>query len=407
MKNFKEIRETVSLDEAKTIKIVADTNSRKYKEGEVIKTFPETDKGLTQAMTFQKTVKDKLGIDTKMIRESSDLDEARSPRPPKMKGNDGPYTRRQIEKAAKEAKVDIGAKSRMMMALRKMNESVELDEVSAKLARKAAAASAAKSFEYGSSAYGPGSDKETDRLDKKADKARAHVQKRQGDKGVKKVDRMTGKLIYGRNEEVELDEGRGEALKAFEALVKRGGIDRATFQKAYDLYKATKFNELKKLIRDADTDVSEAIADLIQRHDSKAFNSMYPKAKSGDYLRNITRESAELDELSIDTMKSYRQKAADDVAKNKKPEQRTKGAVKATGKIYKKELGNLHRKEETDVEEMSTLTKIKAKIARGVRGPSKKATPAMFRQTGKSARKVQKGAEKSKQYEIGRKARES
>jgi len=78
-------------------------------------------------------------------------------------------------------------------------EGVELDEISAKLARKAAAASQAKSFEYGSSAYGPGADKETDRLDKKADKARAHVQKRQGKKGTDKVDRMTGKLIYGRS----------------------------------------------------------------------------------------------------------------------------------------------------------------------------------------------------------------
>ena len=80
----------------------------------------------------------------------------------------------------------------------------QLDEISAKLARKAAASSAAKNFEYGSSAYGPGADKEMDRLDKKADKARAHVQKRQGDKGVKKVDRMTGKLIYGRNESVDI-----------------------------------------------------------------------------------------------------------------------------------------------------------------------------------------------------------
>jgi hypothetical protein len=44
------------------------------------------------------------------------LDEAA----PKLKGNDGPYTRQQIEKAAKEAKVDIGAKARMMMALRKV-----------------------------------------------------------------------------------------------------------------------------------------------------------------------------------------------------------------------------------------------------------------------------------------------
>jgi len=106
-----------------------------------------------------------------------------------------------------------------------------------------------------------------------------------------KADKVGGKYEVLRYvESVDLDEGRGDALKAFESLVKRGGIDRATFQKAYDLYKATKFNELKKLIRNADTDVSEAIADLIQRHDSKAFNSMYPKAKSGDYLRNIVKE---------------------------------------------------------------------------------------------------------------------
>ena len=50
------------------------------------------------------------------LAEGVELDEAA----PKLKGNDGPYTRQQIEKAAKEAKVDIGAKSRMMMALRNM-----------------------------------------------------------------------------------------------------------------------------------------------------------------------------------------------------------------------------------------------------------------------------------------------
>lgn len=89
-------------------------------------------------------------------------------------------------------------------------EAEQIDEISRKLARKAAASSAAKNFEYGSSAYGPDADKEMDRLDKKADKARAHVQKRQGSKGLKKVDRMTGKLIYGKSrafEEVELEEG--------------------------------------------------------------------------------------------------------------------------------------------------------------------------------------------------------
>jgi len=93
----------------------------------------------------------------------------------------------------------------------------QLDEISAKLARKAAASSAAKSFEYGSSAYGPGTDKEAERLDKKADKARAHVQKRQGDKGVRKVDKKTGKLIYGKYESVAHEKwGYGEVIEESE-----------------------------------------------------------------------------------------------------------------------------------------------------------------------------------------------
>ena len=127
-------------------------------------------------------------------------------------------------------------------------------------------------------------------------KEREEKRKRDDRAGETQHQRMMRK-VYGnmmgglKKEEVELEEGRGEALKAFESLVKRGGIDRATFQKAHDLYKGAKFAELKKLIANADTDVSEAIADLIQRHDSKAFNSMYPKAKSGDYLRNITKEN--------------------------------------------------------------------------------------------------------------------
>jgi hypothetical protein len=48
--------------------------------------------------------------------ESVEMDEAA----PKLRGNNGPYTGRQIEAAAKKAKVDIGAKARMMMALREM-----------------------------------------------------------------------------------------------------------------------------------------------------------------------------------------------------------------------------------------------------------------------------------------------
>lgn len=76
IKQIKDVmRESVELDEEKVIKIVADTNTRKYKEGEVIKTFPETKAGLTRAMVFQKTVKDRYGAETTMVRESVELDE--------------------------------------------------------------------------------------------------------------------------------------------------------------------------------------------------------------------------------------------------------------------------------------------------------------------------------------------
>jgi len=76
IKQIKDVmREEVELDEEKVIKIVADTNTRKYKEGEVLKTFPETKAGLTKAMVFQKTVKDRYGAETKMVRESVELDE--------------------------------------------------------------------------------------------------------------------------------------------------------------------------------------------------------------------------------------------------------------------------------------------------------------------------------------------
>lgn len=89
----------------------------------------------------------------------------------------------------------------------------QLDEISAKLARKAAAASGAKHYEYSSSAYGPGADKESDRLEKKADKARAHVQKRQGDKGSDKVDRLTNKLVFGRSRMESVEEAKNAPSK--------------------------------------------------------------------------------------------------------------------------------------------------------------------------------------------------
>jgi hypothetical protein len=92
---------------------------------------------------------------------------------------------------------------------------------------------------------------------------------------------------------VEIEEGRNDVVKALADKAKTGGIDKADFKKAHDLYKAAKLQDLKKLIKGLDTDVAEYIADVISRHDSKAFNSMYPKAKSGDHLAKIIREDAQ------------------------------------------------------------------------------------------------------------------
>lgn len=111
--------------------------------------------------------------------------------------------------AMKDAKRDMKAKGATKgMADVKMDEDTQLDEISPKLARKAAAASAAKSFEYGSSAYDDESQKNADRLDKKSDKAYAHVMKRQGQRGVDKTNRLASKLIFGKSrymESVDLD----------------------------------------------------------------------------------------------------------------------------------------------------------------------------------------------------------
>ena len=59
----------------------------------------------------------------------------------------------------------------------------------------------------------------------------------------------------------------------------------------------------------------------------------------------MARESVELDELSNDTLKSYRKKAVDDVASGKKTDKRVKGVERSSMKIRRKEFSNLYRKE--------------------------------------------------------------
>lgn len=144
----------------------------------------------------------------------------------------------QIEKIKK----GLSKHKQVAAVLRRQNEEVEqIDEISAKLARKAAAASSAKSFDYSSSAYGDGAEKEADRLDKKSDKAYAHVMKRQGQRGVDKTNRLAGKLIYGKSrwsESVEVDEAMGPKppkLKGNSGPYTRQQIEKAAKEAKVDI----------------------------------------------------------------------------------------------------------------------------------------------------------------------------
>lgn len=113
------------------------------------------------------------------------------------------------------------------------------------------------------------------------------------------------------------------AAKALEKLSKTGGIDQKDFKKAHDLYKNRKLVALKKFIKDLDTEPSEAIAAAIMNNDSRSFNSMYPRAKAGQYLRSIIMDEYdyELEEGSETWEAGYKRR----VVKTSKPEHKEKG----------------------------------------------------------------------------------
>ena len=90
--------------------------------------------------------------------------------------------------------------------------------------------------------------------------------------------------LLNMGEEVELDEN---ASKAFDSLIKTGGVDKADFQKAKKLYSSGKLVDLRKHIYNLDTDPLESIMDVISKNDPKAFMKMYPKSKKGEYMSSI------------------------------------------------------------------------------------------------------------------------
>jgi hypothetical protein len=85
-------------------------------------------------------------------------------------------------------------------------------------------------------------------------------------------------------EGLELDEN---ASKAFDRIIKDGGIDKKDFQKAKQLYMKKDLTGLRKFIYNLDTAALEAIMDVISRNDSKAFMKMYPRSQGGDYMSSI------------------------------------------------------------------------------------------------------------------------
>jgi hypothetical protein len=114
-------------------------------------------------------------------------------------------------------------------------EEVELSEISAKMARRAAAASQAKAYNAGSGYQNAKQQKDADRLADKSDKAAAHVAKRQGAKGTKRVNRLAGKMLgLESNSSTETDLTEKSVSQAQQKLMgmalayKRGKMDDAT-----------------------------------------------------------------------------------------------------------------------------------------------------------------------------------
>ena len=90
--------------------------------------------------------------------------------------------------------------------------------------------------------------------------------------------------LLNMGEEVKLDEN---ASKAFDRIIKDGGIDKKDFQKAKQLYMKKDLTGLRKFIYNLDTAALEAVMDVISRNDSKAFMKMYPRSKGGEYMSSI------------------------------------------------------------------------------------------------------------------------
>ena len=105
------------------------------------------------------------------------------------------------------------------------------------------------------------------------------------------------KVLQRTQEEVELalaveslfiNEDKARTEKAFNDMIKDGGIDRKDYEKSKQMYKSGDLKGLRKHIYKLDTAPLEAIMMTIRQNDPKAFKTMYPKAKGGDYFSSIS-----------------------------------------------------------------------------------------------------------------------
>ena len=88
-------------------------------------------------------------------------------------------------------------------------------------------------------------------------------------------------------ESLFINEDKARTEKAFNDMIKDGGIDRKDYEKSKQMYKSGDLKGLRKHIYKLDTAPLEAIMMTIRQNDPKAFKTMYPKAKGGDFFSSI------------------------------------------------------------------------------------------------------------------------